>query len=40
MDPHLFELLDLDPDLGRQKMTHKNRKMKEFSYFEVLGVLF
>jgi hypothetical protein len=48
MDPYKFELLDPDPDpqsncgsgSRRAKMTQKIEKRTEFSYFEVLDVLF
>jgi len=49
-DPHLFELLDPDPDphrnadqdpeSRREKMTTKNRKNTHFSSFQVIHVLF
>jgi hypothetical protein len=40
VDPHKFDLLDPDPDPGRKKLLTKIEKIKEFSYFEVLDVLF
>jgi hypothetical protein len=45
-DPDKFELLDRNPHSkcgsgsGRARIIHKNRKSKEFSWFEVLDVLF
>ncbi len=39
-DPHLFELVDSDPDPGGQKWPTNIEKSKEFSCFKVLDVLF
>jgi hypothetical protein len=42
MDPHLFELLDPDPDPHKncKNDPQKLKKRTEFSSFEVLDVLF